>query len=131
MGLYHGILIKDNHLAALRGRPSAITEAVTAARARVGSTVPLELEIDGLAQLEEALASRPDIMLLDNMTLDDMREAVCRRDAAAPGVLLEASGGVTLATVAGIAATGVDRISVGSLTHSAAALDIALDYEGP
>jgi nicotinate-nucleotide pyrophosphorylase (carboxylating) len=131
LGLYDGVLIKDNHLAALRGRPHAITEAVAAARARLGNTVPLELEVDGLDQLDEALACRPDIVLLDNMPEGDLREAVRRRDRDAPGVLLEASGGVTLETVAGIAATGVDRVSVGSLTHSAVALDIALDYEGP
>jgi nicotinate-nucleotide pyrophosphorylase (carboxylating) len=71
---------------------------------------------------------RADIVLLDNMTLDQLKAAVARRDAVAPGVLLEASGGVNLATVRDIAATGVDRISVGALTHSAPALDIALDY---
>jgi nicotinate-nucleotide pyrophosphorylase (carboxylating) len=129
LGLFDGILIKDNHLAALGSSRRAITEAVVAARARVGTTVPLEIEIDGLGQVGEALACRPDIVLLDNMSTDDLRAAVRRRDETAPGVLLEASGSVTLATVAAIAATGVDRISVGSLTHSAPALDIALDYE--
>jgi nicotinate-nucleotide pyrophosphorylase (carboxylating) len=131
LGLFDGVLIKDNHLAALGGGPGAITAAVAAARASYGNRVPLELEVDRLDQLDEALACRPDIVLLDNMTPDALREAVRRRDRAAPGVLLEASGGVTLETVAGIAAAGVDRVSVGSLTHSAAALDIALDYEGP
>ena len=71
---------------------------------------------------------RADIVLLDNMTPDQLRAAVARRDAVAPGVLLEASGGVNLTTVRDIAATGVDRISVGALTHSAPALDIGLDY---
>jgi nicotinate-nucleotide pyrophosphorylase (carboxylating) len=131
LGLYDGVLIKDNHLACLGNRPGAITEAVAAARAGLGTTVPLELEVDGLHQLDEALACRPDIVLLDNMPPEDLRAAVRRRDRDAPGVLLEASGGVTLETVAAIAATGVDRVSVGSLTHSAVALDIALDYEGP
>jgi nicotinate-nucleotide pyrophosphorylase (carboxylating) len=93
--------------------------------------VPVEVEIDGLPQLEEALACRPDIILLDNMTDEDMRQAVRRRDELAPRVKLEASGGITLERVAGIAATGVDRISVGGLTHSAPALDIALDYQSP
>jgi nicotinate-nucleotide pyrophosphorylase (carboxylating) len=128
IGLYDGILIKDNHLAALADHPAPLTEAVHAALARFGRTVPLEVEIDGLRQLDEALACRPDIILLDNMTPAEMAVAVRRRNDVAPAILLEASGGVTLATVAAIAATGVDRISVGQLTHSAPALDIALDY---
>jgi len=131
LGLYDGVLIKDNHLAALAAHPAAITEAVSAARAKNGPTAPVEIEIDDLRQLDEALACRPDILLLDNMPPADMAVAVRRRDAVAPRVLLEASGGVTLASVAAIAATGVDRISVGALTHSAPALDIALDYEAP
>jgi nicotinate-nucleotide pyrophosphorylase (carboxylating) len=128
VGLYDGILIKDNHLAGLGG-PGAVARAVHAARAAAGNTVPLELEVDGLDQLDAALGCGPDIVLLDNFPLDRLREAVRRRDAAAPRVLLEASGGVNLTTVRGIAETGVDRISVGDLTHSAPALDIALDYE--
>ncbi len=84
--------------------------------------------MDTLEQFDEALAGKPDIVLLDNMSLDQMREAVRRRNAVAPGVLLEASGGVNLDTVRAIAETGVDRISVGALTHSAPALDIGLDY---
>jgi nicotinate-nucleotide pyrophosphorylase (carboxylating) len=127
-GLYDGVLIKDNHLAALAGKPQALTEAIRAAR-RHASTVPLEVEVDTLEQLDEALAARPDMVLLDNMTLNQLREAVRRRNASASGVLLEASGGVTLETVRAIAETGVDRISVGALTHSAPALDIALDYQ--
>jgi nicotinate-nucleotide pyrophosphorylase (carboxylating) len=88
----------------------------------------VEVEVDTLNQLDAALAAGPDIVLLDNMSLDQMREAVRRRNAVAPCVQLEASGGITLDTVRGIAETGVDRISVGALTHSAPALDIALDY---
>jgi nicotinate-nucleotide pyrophosphorylase (carboxylating) len=128
MGLFDGMLIKDNHLAALGSGPGTIARAVGAARALTGRSIPVELEIDGLDQLDEALACRPDIILLDNMQLGELRSAVARRDAAAPGVLLEASGGVNLSTVAGIAATGVDRISVGELTHSAPVLDIGLDF---
>lgn len=128
LGLHDGILIKDNHLAALAGHTDPIAESVRLARQKHGTTVPLEIEVDTLAQLDIALKARPDMVLLDNMSLDQMREAVRRRNAAAPGVLLEASGGVTLATVRAIAETGVDRISVGALTHSAPALDIALDY---
>jgi nicotinate-nucleotide pyrophosphorylase (carboxylating) len=139
VGLYDGILIKDNHLAPLGRGPAAVTQAVQSAKqlleqqarsAAPGWTRPeLEVEVEDLAQLDAALAAGPDVVLLDNMSLDLMREAVRRRDAVAPGVKLEASGGVTLATLRGIAATGVDRVSVGALTHSAPALDIALDYE--
>jgi nicotinate-nucleotide pyrophosphorylase (carboxylating) len=127
VGLYDGVLIKDNHLAALaQGDP--LTEAVRLARQKHGHEVPLEIEVDTLQQLDVALAARPDIVLLDNMSVEQMAEAVARRNRAAPGVLLEASGGVTLVTLRSIAETGVDRISVGALTHSAPALDIALDY---
>jgi nicotinate-nucleotide pyrophosphorylase (carboxylating) len=132
MGLHDGILIKDNHLAALAREmghgPGNITRVVRQARDQCGSSLPLEIEVDTLEQLDEALHCQPDMVLLDNMTNEQMRTAVRRRDDLAPGVLLEASGGVTLATVRNIAETGVDRISVGALTHSAGALDIALDY---
>src|SRR5439155_7312951 len=94
-----------------------------------GHTLPIEIEVETLDQLDEALAGKPDIILLDNMTLDMMREAVKRRNGVAPSIQLEASCGGNLQTVRGIAETGVDRISVGALTHSAPALDIALDYD--
>jgi nicotinate-nucleotide pyrophosphorylase (carboxylating) len=128
MGLHDGILIKDNHLAALGPRADAVAEAVRLARSRHGTGLPLEIEVDTLEQLDVALAARPDMVLLDNMSLAQLRDAVRRRDTLAPGVLLEASGGVNLTTVRDIAATGVDRISVGALTHSAVALDIGLDF---
>jgi nicotinate-nucleotide pyrophosphorylase (carboxylating) len=128
LGLYDGILIKDNHIAALAGHDDPITEAVRLAREKHGTSLPLEIEVDKLSQLDTALKARPDIVLLDNMALSDLREAVRRRKEQAPAVLLEASGGVTLDTIRAIAETGVDRISVGALTHSAPALDIALDY---
>lgn len=128
MGLHDGILIKDNHLAALADHADPIAESVRLCRQKHGTAVPLEIEVDTLAQLEIALKAGPDIVLLDNMSLDQLRESVRRRNAVAPDVLLEASGGVTLDTVRSIAETGVDRISVGALTHSAPALDIALDY---
>jgi len=127
-GLFDGVLIKDNHLWALDPAHKAIRVAVEAARRRHGSGVPVEIEVDNLAELDEALACAPDIVLLDNMPPEQMREAVQRRNATAPRVKLEASGGVTLATVRAIAETGVDRMSVGALTHSSPALDIALDY---
>jgi nicotinate-nucleotide pyrophosphorylase (carboxylating) len=124
IGLYDGVLIKDNHLAGLNGD---VRRAVEAARA-ANPGLPIEVEVDTLAQLDAALAVRADIVLLDNMTPDQMREAVARRNAASVATKLEASGGVNLTTVRDIAATGVDRISIGALTHSAPALDIALDY---
>ena len=127
IGLYDGILIKDNHLAGLGGDVRAAVEAARAFPGNAGLGV--EVEVDTLEQLEVALAVRADIVLLDNMTTDQLRAAVARRDAVAPGVLLEASGGVNLGMVRDIALTGVDRISVGALTHSAPALDIALDYQ--
>jgi nicotinate-nucleotide pyrophosphorylase (carboxylating) len=128
LGLYDGILIKDNHLAALGLGRKEIRKAVEAARALAGPGVPVEVEVDNLDELDEALRCRPDVVLLDNMPPEQLREAVRRRDAAAAGTLLEASGGVTLATLRAVAETGVDRVSVGALTHSAPALDIALDY---
>ncbi len=132
LGLFDAILLKDNHLAALGSVAGGVRIAEVIRRARQACPgLPVEIEVDTLDQFDEALAGRPDIILLDNMSLDEMREAVDRRDAAVEEtdyVFLEASGGVTLQTVRAIAETGVDRISVGALTHSAAALDIALDY---
>ncbi|MEX1095546.1 MAG: carboxylating nicotinate-nucleotide diphosphorylase [Planctomycetales bacterium] len=130
-GLFDAVLIKDNHLAAWArsgGEQRSLAAAVRRAREHAPSGMPVEVEVDTLAELEAALAAGPDVVLLDNMPLDVLREAVRRRDAAAPGVLLEASGGVTLATVRGIAETGVERISVGALTHSAPAIDLAFDW---
>ncbi len=133
-GLHDMILIKDNHLAGLglADRAAQIREAMRRAvefRANVDPQLPIEIEVDALEQFDVALSCGPDFILLDNMTPDLMREAVQRRQRAQSPVLLEASGGVNLTTVRTIAATGVDRISVGSLTHSAPALDLALDYE--
>jgi nicotinate-nucleotide pyrophosphorylase (carboxylating) len=128
MGLHDAVLIKDNHLAAIGAGLDAVSEAVRRARAEYGTTVPIEVEVDSLEQLDRALTGDPDIVLLDNMPLADLREAVRRRNALARRVLLEASGGVSPTTVRAIAETGVDHISVGALTHSAVALDIALDY---
>ncbi|MCS6850045.1 MAG: nicotinate-nucleotide diphosphorylase (carboxylating), partial [Gemmataceae bacterium] len=128
LGLSDAILIKDNHLAALKlgDRRQAVAEAIR--RARQFSDLPVEIEVDDLEQFDAALAERPTIILLDNMSPAMMREAVQRRDRLAPAVELEASGGISLTTVRAVAETGVDRISVGALTHSAPALDIALDY---
>ena len=130
IGLYDGVLIKDNHLAALKEEASPITAAVEAAR-RCASSLPIEIEVENFKQFDEALALAPDIILLDNMTPGELAEAVARRDAQCDEtnwIFLEASGGITLANVRAVAETGVDRISIGALTHSAPALDIALDY---
>jgi nicotinate-nucleotide pyrophosphorylase (carboxylating) len=119
LGLYDGILIKDNHLR-LTG---SLGEAVIRAKQ---TGVPVEVECDTLDQVREALAAGTDSILLDNMTVDELREAV---RLAGGRVRLEASGGVTLETVRAIADTGVDFISVGALTHSAPALDVSLEVE--
>ena len=123
-GLDDAILIKDNHVAVCGG----VGEAVRRARAVAGHLVKVEIEVDGLDQLDEALAERPDVVMLDNFSLEMLREAVARAKASTFGrPVLEASGGVTLKTVRAIAETGVDVISVGALTHSAPSLDIGLD----
>jgi len=130
LGLADGCLIKDNHLAAWRASDGhrSIAAAVAAARSAVPASIVVEVEVDTIEQLTDALAGDPDIVLLDNMDAATLRQCAVLRDKIAPNVLLEASGGVTLATVAAIAATGVDRISVGAITHSAPALDLAFDW---
>jgi nicotinate-nucleotide pyrophosphorylase (carboxylating) len=119
-GLDDAILIKDNHVAACGG----VGEAIRRARAFAGHLVKVECEVDSLKQLAEALDAGPDVVMLDNFSLKNLRVAV---GMAAGRVVLEASGGVKLDTVRDIAETGVDVISVGALTHSASVLDIGLD----
>lgn len=129
MGLYDAVLIKDNHIAGLAQRvPRPLATAVAKARAAVPMGTIVQIEIDSLTQLDEALQQAPDMILLDNMTPENLSLAVEIRDEKAPRVLLEASGGVNPRTVGPIAQSGVDRISIGALTHSASALDVALDY---
>jgi nicotinate-nucleotide pyrophosphorylase (carboxylating) len=125
VGLSDGVLIKDNHLAAVGGL-DRVTRAISAARALAPHTIKVEVEVTTLAEVAEAVAARADIILLDNMDLSTMRDAV---DLIAGRALVEASGRVRLETVRAIAATGVDLISAGALTHSAPALDISLDFE--
>jgi nicotinate-nucleotide pyrophosphorylase (carboxylating) len=126
IGLYDMALIKDNHLAALRNQlPNAIAVAVQRIRAKYPA-LKIEVEADTLEQVEQALAAGADIILLDNMNLIQLRLAVQQAKSRAQ---TEASGGVSLATVRAIADTGVDFISVGAITHSARAVDIALDFE--
>lgn len=130
MGLYDMVLIKDNHLAGWQvAHPGGtVAEAVQAARQKISPEVRIQVEVDTLAQLQEALEGPPDLVLLDNMPPTMLQEAVRLRDGVAPQVELEASGGVSLSTVAAIARAGVERISVGALTHSAVALDLAFDW---
>jgi nicotinate-nucleotide pyrophosphorylase (carboxylating) len=120
-GLDDAVLIKDNHIAVA----GSITEAVWRARAGTAHMTKIEVEVDTLEQLEEALSLGVDTILLDNMRLEYLRRAV---EMANGRAVLEASGNVTLATVRGIAETGVDYISSGAITHSAPNLDVALDF---
>jgi nicotinate-nucleotide pyrophosphorylase (carboxylating) len=122
---------------AARDKAYTPAQAVQQARAVTSQFEPhvsgepwiVEVEVDTLAQFDEVLPVCPDIVLLDNMSLADLREAAARRAARFPSVQLEASGGVNLETVADIARTGVDRISVGALTHSAVNFDLGLDWQ--
>ncbi len=124
MDLRSGVLIKDNHLAAAGGD---IHLAVSRARQLAIPETPIQVECDTLVQVDAALAAGADWILLDNMSIETLRLAVSR---CAGRALTEASGGVTLASVRSVAETGVDRISVGVITHSAPALDLALDFDG-
>lgn len=152
VGLYDGILIKDNHLAqgaapaggnAGQGSESRYTPAQAVARSRAfiaerlaelpaerayWEAMLVEVEVDSLAQLELVLPEHPDVVLLDNMPPATLAEAVRRRDAVAPRVELEASGGINLQTIRAAAESGVERISVGGLTHSADWWDVGLDW---
>lgn len=129
MGLYDAMLVKDNHLAGLD--TDALVARLTQARAKALRLNPdlqfVMVEVDTLQQLEAVLEAPVDIVLLDNMPPETLSDAVAMRDAAGLGIELEASGGVNLDTVQAIAHSGVDRISVGALTHSAQSLDIGLD----
>jgi nicotinate-nucleotide pyrophosphorylase (carboxylating) len=123
-GLYDAVLVKDNHLVAAGG----IEAALRAVRESVlDPAVPVQVEVDTLDQLDEALTHGATQVLLDNMDLPTTREAVRRTRAIAPGVLLESSGGLTLESARAVAETGVDLLAVGALTHSAPQLDIGLD----
>jgi nicotinate-nucleotide pyrophosphorylase (carboxylating) len=141
LGLFDAILIKDNHLALGRqgaaGKGYTPAEAVALARKFAHESIGLdeggqemlvEVEVDTLDQLREVLPAAPDIVLLDNMSPDLLREAVGVRDAAGSSAELEASGGVNLETVRAVAESGVERISVGALTHSAVVFDVGLDW---
>ena len=120
-GLYDAVLIKDNHIAVAGG----VGEAVTRARDNAGHMIKIEVEVDSLDQLDEVLSLPVDAVLLDNMSMGELAEAVARANGR---VMTEASGGVNLENVREIAKTGVDLISVGALTHSPKALDLGLDF---
>jgi len=126
LNLGDGVLIKDNHLAALRSSGVGLGEAVKQARERVPRTMKIEVEVESIEQAREALSAGADIIMLDNMNLKDMRRVV---ELVQGRALLEASGGITLDNVRSVAEAGVDLISVGALTHSAKALDISLEVE--
>ena len=126
MGLYDMVLIKENHILAA----GSIAQAVAAARASaVGARIEVEVEVESLGELEQALEARPDIVMLDDFTLEDMAAAVARNRARGRPVLLEASGSVSLETVRAIAATGVDFVSVGALTKHVRAVDLSMRLE--
>lgn len=125
-GLYDAVMIKDNHIKGAGG----ITAAVQASRRAIPHTMKIEVEAESIAQVEEALACGADIIMLDNMDNEPMKEAVALIRSRAPHVIVEASGGVSLETIYGIAACGVDVISVGGLTYSFRSLDISLDLGG-
>ena len=119
-GLFDGVLIKDNHIRAV----GSITKAIAIARSAVPLTLKIEVEVNSLEEVEEALKAKADIIMLDNMSVDDMRLAVERIGGSAP---VEASGGITLENVVSIAKTGVDFISMGVLTTAVKAVDISMD----
>jgi len=124
-GLSSGVLIKDNHIAAAREQGvTSIAAIISQARRAAPHTMRIEVEVTSLEELLDALDGSPEIILLDNMSVDDMRRAV---ETIGGRAVVEASGGVTLENVRGIAEAGVDLISVGALTHSAPALDISLE----
>jgi len=126
MNLGAGILIKDNHLAALRGQGLDIKDIVTKARQNAPRQLTVEMEVGTVSEALDAVEADADIVMLDNMNLEDMRKAVKSIHGRA---LIEASGGITLDNVRAVAETGVDFISIGALTHSAKALDISLELE--
>ncbi len=140
MGLYDGVMLKDNHLLALRGRMqkgggATLAQIVAQARRELEPGIRLWLEVDTIEQLAEALPGAgngtggADVILLDNFTPHQLRVAVELRDTAKAEVLLEASGGVTLENLRDVAQSGVDRIAIGALTHSAPVLDVSMEFE--
>ncbi len=122
MGLYDAVLIKDNHISACGGIKPAVEKAISLRE----EGIKVEVEVKNISELIEAISAGPDMIMLDNMSCDDMRQAVQIVDGKIP---LEASGNVSLSTIAEIAATGVNYISVGAITHSARAVDLSMLIE--
>lgn len=122
-GLYDAVMIKDNHIKGAGG----LVQAIEAARAHIPHTMKIEVEVESFLQLDEALSAGPDIIMLDNMAPEQMKEAVQRIKSKAPHIIVEASGNVSLDNVRTVAETGVDVIAVGRLTYSVQSLDISLD----
>jgi len=127
-GLYDMVLLKDNHITAMNGN---IEKAVTQAKALLGPSMKIEVETSDLQQVKEAVEAHADMILLDNMSISNLEKSVQWVRKQNPAILLEASGGITLETVSQVAATGVDFISVGALTHSAPAMDISMKITLP
>ncbi|MBI4306426.1 MAG: carboxylating nicotinate-nucleotide diphosphorylase [Chloroflexi bacterium] len=126
MCLGDGIMIKDNHVAALRAEGVSLTQVVRRARTKAPHTLKIEVEVESVVEAQEALKGGADIILADNMGVEELRKVV---ELARGAATVEASGGITLDNVKAVAATGVDLVSIGALTHSVVALDIGLDYE--
>ena len=126
MNLSDGVLIKDNHIAALRSTGNTLEQLIKQARSTAPHTLKIEVEVESVEGAISAASAGADIVMLDNMHPDDMRSAVAQ---ISDQCIVEASGGITLANVAEVASTGVDFISIGALTHSPMALDISLDYQ--
>ena len=126
LNLADGILIKDNHIQALRSQEMSLKEIIRLALSRASHTIKVEVEVETLEETKEAVEAGAHIIMLDNMSVDLMRQAMELIDGRA---VVEASGGITMETVRAVAETGVDLISIGGLTHSATALDISLDLE--
>ena len=127
MNLADGVLIKDNHISVLRSSGKSLEEIVSIAREKAPKDVKIEIEVTSYEEALEVVRSKPDIILLDNMSLAEMKKTIGKIGAQ---VKLEASGGITLENVAEIAATGVDYISIGALTHSAKNMDFSLEISG-
>ena len=126
LNLADGILIKDNHIEALRSQEMGLQDVIKLALSRASHTIKVEVEVESLEAAEEAAAAGAHIIMLDNMSPELMRQAMEIIDGRA---VVEASGGISMETVRAVAASGVDLISVGGLTHSTKALDISLDLE--
>ena len=126
LNLADGILVKDNHIQALRSRELGLAGVIQLALSRASHTIKVEVEVETLEQVREAVAAGAHIIMLDNMSVDTMRQAM---EIVGGRAVVEASGGIDLETVRAVAETGVDLISIGALTHSAKALDISLDLE--